>query len=116
MEAVRLDLCLLAPPPLLDNQLLLYYTIGLLVSSWIAETLCFHKPGPPSLPGCMYMYAFVLRVCTCACGGQRVTMDVFLSSSPPCILRWGPELTNLARLAGQQAPGICLSMLPPALG
>lgn len=35
-------------------------------------------------------------------------LGVFLSCSPPCILRWGPELTNLARLVGQQAPGICL--------
>lgn len=51
-----------------------------------------------------------------ACGGQRLTLGVFLNHSPLYFLGQSPslnlELTGLARLDGQQVPGI---LLPPPL-
>lgn len=51
------------------------------------------------------------RVCMHACGGQRLMPAVFFDRPVPYFLRYGhlsPELTSLARLAGQQVPEICL--------
>lgn len=53
-----------------------------------------------------------------ACGGQRPTLGIFLSQSPPhLLLRQGLtlnlELTIMARPPGR-VPGICLSLFPTA--
>lgn len=56
-------------------------------------------------------------VCACmpACGSQRLTVGIFFNCSLLCYLRQDlfldPQLTRLAKLAGQKAPGLLL-LLP----
>lgn len=51
----------------------------------------------------------------CACGGRRLKLDILSSCSSSYFLAWishwpGTELTDCARLAGQQTPGILRSL------
>lgn len=49
------------------------------------------------------------HVCLHASEGQTSTLGIFLCLTLPCVLRQAlPELTLLAKVAGQQAYGICL--------
>lgn len=59
---------------------------------------------------CMRKYVFV---CVCVCGGQRSTVCVLLSHSPPYFFRSLSEPgVSLVRLLGPKAPGSLLC-LPP---
>lgn len=63
----------------------------------------------------MYVCRYVC-LCTRACGGQRSISGAILQEMSPSVIETrsltGLELANLARLAGQQAPGILSSLLP----
>lgn len=65
----------------------------------------------------MHMHTYT---CRHACGGQKLTLDIFLYCFPPYFLKQGPS-PNLKRasstrlLTGQQAPGFLLSSMSGSL-
>lgn len=62
---------------------------------------------------CMYMYVWLHFICTCVCGGQRLTFIKYLRNrSPPYFLKPGISLTQFThsvRVSGQQGLWILLS-------
>lgn len=88
--------------------------------------LCLQLPTSPMCFISIYIYAsvFVCVMCMRLCAHSPVhvcrsqtVFGVFLYSSSPEFLRWGPlskpRVHQLARLAGQQSLGSCLTLLPP---
>lgn len=57
-----------------------------------------------------------VHVCVCACGGQKLMLEIFLCSSLPYFMKQylslSLELTGSARLAGQQVPRILWTTSP----
>lgn len=83
----------------------------------IAETRLFQEASTIVVVCCMfvmYVCMLYLHMCAHACGMQSSALGVIFYCSPSYFLRHGVtpnlELTNMARLAGQQAPVI---LLPP---
>lgn len=62
---------------------------------------------------CMRVYCMCKYTHVCACGSQRLILDVSLDYFPSYFFKESllSKLTNLARLADQQLPGILLPLL-----